>query len=288
MKPAAPEKKEELTDLQAAAAELVATRHRDSGRPVAEIIRALCDGDLKEWCEAGNCSAWDLNQWHKTWLKDTTTNEYFQTSGITVDPETLDQYEAPEPVRQKRKPETQAQATEISAALLRFMDKRLLKAELKWKESAIALRAGERPEQRMGAGSQRQDDGRVVEWVAFAVLIRTHAGGVRKVIPEGRTNGLRPAGWGGYPNGAARVKFITCTRHDADSDATSQAVGTLLLLFQGNAAGMEKQSDVAAATGCTKGNISAKAIRMARTAKSHTLSTLRCREKRADEIRKAG
>ena len=270
---------EPLTDAQNAAAELISRLHKSpaNSRTIDELAAELCATPQRRGGLQGFCQPYELRRWYRQWRR-TEEIAAFYSKSIAVDPESLDENEAPES-QQSEQPAAKADASEMSGQMLRFMDQRLMRAELTWKETAIALRAGERAVQRMGAGSGRQDDGLVVDWIAFAVLIETAAGGVRRIVPEVQLKGMRSPKPGQYPYGAARVRSIVAVRKDADPRATAQAVGTMLLLFQGEAAGMRTQTEVANATGCTKANISAKGRRMSKTANTSTLATMRCRDK---------
>ncbi len=271
MDPEPEPRKEKQPAAQAAAAEYLEFAHRKTGRGVLELAKENCStgGKLFQFCRVDQ-----LLLWHRVWKRQERAEENFrQSPEIPVDPVAFSEMAAaesaesaedagPEGDEIPRAGTADRAEQEIAGGFLEFMDQRLMRAGLRWRESSVALRSGETFTQRMGGGRAHESGGRLVEWVGSAVMIG-NGGLPRRVVAEAFIRGLRPAGSAGYRHGAVRLKKAELVRRTTDERATAQAVGTLLLLFRGKAGGLKNQVEVAAATGCTKANISAKARRMA-------------------------
>lgn len=269
-----------LTNIQAAAAELVDRVVRDSGR-AAEVV-------VGEYCAAGgalarNFTVWELmwayRKWKRASMRAATWN---QSPEDPVDPVTMETFAAVEETAEEESTgaDSARSGREVAGALLRLMDQRLLKAEVKWKETEIALRAGDEVRSMNGPGRVQTADGKWVEWLYCAVVLWS-AGGIRKVVPESVV--LSKRGPGKCPHGSLRLRVFTITESGkVDAAGTMQAVGTMLLMFRGEAAGMRTHAEVARATGKTRANGSAKARRIAaevvRAGNKPSFSVLRARD----------
>lgn len=255
-----------LPERSAAAAEFLDRRHRQSGRPVAELAEELCraGGPL-----AGYCSSGELGRWHGVWRRAQKRLENFQDSPeISVDPGSFEEVEAPEAGAESFPDPLEGipgrSDSEIAGGILHFMDARLLKSGLRWRETQVFFKAGESAREATGPGAAVESRGRRVQWLAGAVLIGPPGQAPSVVVPEAKVKCERPPGWKNCRHGAVRILKMEAVRTGAvDQKATAQAVGSLLLLFRGEAGGLKTQVQVAKATGCTKANISAKERRMA-------------------------
>jgi hypothetical protein len=260
------------TTERAAAAELVETLVSESADSVENVVRGLVRGGVLE----GFCTEEELAGWHRTWKRRERAAERWQRGEIPVDPALLEQQAEGKAAAEFEEEEmtVAAEAAALAAlkgetkgiagGVLRMIDRRLLRERVKWQEVNRALLYGEkRAEVRRGAGCATQADGKVVEWVGFAVVILTAEGAVSRVFPECRYRGMKKPGWKGMVYGVVRMQRPVVVERAVDGTGRTQAMGTLLIMFRGRAGQCRTHADLAAVCGTTRANGSAKARRIA-------------------------
>lgn len=251
----------ELSAFEAAAAELVETRSGDSGTAPEVVVAGLCSvgGELY-----GSCEGWALLSWYRRWKRDKTrAATWNQSREVPVDPASMELVAGA--AAEDEGPGGGGVAgrsnADVAAGLLRLMDGRLLRAPVEFRETQAALAPGDTVCVAQGPGRVQCADGRWVEWMAGAVILRAPDGVARRVFAECVLVGRRAPG--DCPHGTVRMRRMVVKEGAVDAGGMLQAVGTLLLMFKGDAAGMTSHAEVARATGMTRANGSAKARRIA-------------------------
>lgn len=233
-------KLDKLTPTQEAIAELVATKMEDTGRPAAEVARALCGPGGKLH---GHYEAADVMHWHRHWSVREMGERRWAREQAT-DPEDMETMMGGD-VRPTVDTGTLAGA--IAGQLLEFMDHKLLAKRITWQRTATSLCEGDSWRQETGPG-RMTIRGIETVWGAYAV-VKERAGRAIGIYPECIGTGFSCC------RGRRRLLMIRPSVKEQFSPAgMAQMTASLLLLFKNSAGGLTTHAAVADAVGMSRAN----------------------------------